>query len=194
MSTTTILLLSVDEAPMLAHSLPAALAQAGAEVVVVDNASTDSTPDLATRLGARHLRLDRRRSYAAALNLAIAATAGDAVLLLNADCILEPSFLTLARPRLDEPGVGSVAPMLLRLAGPDRPLGQLDTAGMIVDRRRKNGLVRSAAARCSTRTWSCGPRTPTSRGGRGCTAGGACMSRGPLATTSAPTAPRPAPR
>ena len=141
MSTTTILLLSVDEAPMLAHSLPAALAQAGAEVVVVDNASTDATPDLATRLGARHLRLDRRRSYAAALNLAIAATAGDAVLLLNADCILEPSFLTLARPRLDEPGVGSVAPMLLRLAGPDRPLGQLDTAGMIVDRRRKNGLV-----------------------------------------------------
>jgi GT2 family glycosyltransferase len=138
---TTILLLSVDEAPMLAHSLPAALAQADAEVVVVDNASLDTTGVLAERLGARHLRLDRRRSYAAALNLAIAATAGDAVLLLNADCILEPSFLAVARPRLDQPRVGSVAPKLLRLAAPDRPLGQLDTAGMVVDRRRKNGLV-----------------------------------------------------
>ena len=138
---TTILLLSLDEAPTLAHSLPAALVQPDADVVVVDNASTDGTAELAERLGAKHLRLDRRRSYAAAMNHAIAATAGDAVLLLNADCILEPSFLSVARPRLDEPRVGSVAPMLLRLAAPGRPLGQLDTAGMIVDRRRKNGLV-----------------------------------------------------
>jgi len=138
---TTILLLSVDEAPMLTHSLPAALAQADAEVVVVDNASSDETPGLAARLGARHLRLDKRLSYAAALNQAIAATTGEAVLLLNADCILEPSFLAVARPRLDEPRVGSIAPMLLRLASPGRPLGQLDTAGMVVDRRRKNGLV-----------------------------------------------------
>ena len=143
--TTTILLLSVDEAPMLAHSLPAALAQPGAEVVVVDNASVDETPELARSSGARHLRLERRLSYAAALNQAIAATTGDAVLLLNADCILEPSFLALARPHLDAPQVGSVAPMLLRMAAPGRPLGELDTAGMSIDRRRKNGLVGHAA-------------------------------------------------
>lgn len=130
---------------MLAHSLPAALAQPDAEVVVVDNASIDGTPELTNRLGATHLRLENRRSYAAALNHAIAATSGDAVLLLNADCILEPSFLALARPRLDEPRVGSVAPMLLRMAAPGCPLGQLDAAGMIVDRRRKNGLVGHAA-------------------------------------------------
>ena len=126
---------------MLAHSLPAALAQPGADVVVVDNASADETPELAARLGAGCLRFDRRLSYAAAINRAIASTGGDAVLLLNADCILEPSFLALARPRLDEPRVGSVAPMLLRMAAPGRPLGQVDTAGMLVDRRRKNGLV-----------------------------------------------------
>jgi GT2 family glycosyltransferase len=140
-TSTTILMLSVDEAAMLAHSLPAAVAQPEAEVVVVDNASTDDTPELVERLGARLLRLPRRRSYAAAINHGIGATTGDAVLLLNADCILEPSFLTVARPLLEQPRVGSVAPMLLRMAGPGRPLGELDTAGMIVDRRRKNGLV-----------------------------------------------------
>jgi GT2 family glycosyltransferase len=141
MPATTILLLSVDEAPMLAHSLPAALAQPDGHVVVVDNASSDETPELAARAGAAHLRLDRRRSYAAAINHAIAATTGEAVLLLNADCILEPGFLAAARPRLDEPRVGSVAPKLLRLGAPGRPLGEIDAAGMVVDRRRKNGLV-----------------------------------------------------
>jgi GT2 family glycosyltransferase len=137
---TTILLLSVDEAPMLAHSLPAALAQP-ADVVVVDNASGDDTGQLAARHGAGYLRLTPRLGYAAAINQAIARTGGDAVLLLNADCILHPGFLAAALPRLAEPRVGSVAPKLIRLRAPDEQLGQIDAAGMFVDRRRKNGLV-----------------------------------------------------
>jgi len=135
---TTVLLLSVDEAHHLAYSLPAALVQDGAEVVVIDNACTDGTAHLARAHGARLYRLARRRSYAAALNLAIAATRGPAVLLLNADCTLAPDFLARARPRLEEERVGSVAPKLLR-AGVAAPA--LDAAGMTVDRRRKNGLV-----------------------------------------------------
>jgi hypothetical protein len=39
--------LSVDEAPLLEHSLPAAAAQPGAEVVVIDNACTDATASVA---------------------------------------------------------------------------------------------------------------------------------------------------
>jgi GT2 family glycosyltransferase len=142
--TTTILLLSVDEAPMLEHSLPAALAQGpGTEVVVVDNASADGTAELARRHGARHLRLELRLSYAAAINAAVAQTGGDAVLLLNADCFLAPGFVTAAVARLQEPGVGSVAPKLVRVSAPSpgAELDQLDAAGMFVDRRRKNGLV-----------------------------------------------------
>ncbi|HEX8105085.1 MAG TPA: glycosyltransferase [Solirubrobacteraceae bacterium] len=141
---TTILLLSVDEAHRLAYSLPAAVVQEGAEVVVIDNACTDTTADLARAHGARLLRLPERCSYAAAVNAGIAATAGPAVLLLNADCYLAPDFLARARPRLEEDRVGSVAPKLLRDAD-----GAIDGAGMTVDRRRKNGLVghgRPAAA------------------------------------------------
>ncbi|HEX3831773.1 MAG TPA: glycosyltransferase [Solirubrobacteraceae bacterium] len=139
-----ILLLSVDEAPMLEWSLPAAVTQEpAAEVVVVDNASSDETGALAARHGACHLRLERRLTYAAAINEAIRRTAGDAVLLLNADCRLRPGFLAAALPRLAKPGVGSVAPKLLRAARP--PLSsstdQIDTAAMVIDRRRKNGLV-----------------------------------------------------
>jgi GT2 family glycosyltransferase len=135
---TTILLLSVDEAAMLAHSLPAALGQEPAgEVVVVDNACTDDTAELAARHGARRLLIEPRRSYAAAINVAIAATEGDAVLLLNADCFLRPGFLAAALTQLQRAEVGSVAPKLLRADG----LSQIDAAGMFIDRRRKNGLV-----------------------------------------------------
>lgn len=140
---TTILVLSVDEAHLLAHSLPAAVAQPGAEVVVIDNACSDATRTVAEAHGARVLGLRERVSYAAAINAGIVATEGDAVLLLNADCVLDAGFLAAARPRLSQRGVGSVAPRLLRatgMAAADR-LDRIDAAGMVIDRRRKNTLV-----------------------------------------------------
>ena len=141
--TTTILLISQDRAHDLRHSLPAALAQADAEVIVVDNASSDETPRLARELGAEHLRLPTRVSWAAANNAGIAAAQGDAVLLLNADCFLEPGFLGAARPHLDEPTVGMVTPKLIRTTGGEAAdrLDAIDCVGMVVDRRRKNNLA-----------------------------------------------------
>jgi GT2 family glycosyltransferase len=139
---TTIILMSVDEAPMLAYSLPAAMVQEDADVVVVDNGCRDATPSLIREHGARHIRYRNRVSYAAALNKALADTGGHAVLFLNADCFLAPDFLARARPRLEEDGVGSVAPKLLRTSGPvDETPDAIDAAGMTVDRRRKNGLA-----------------------------------------------------
>lgn len=138
-------MLSVDEASLLEHSLPAALAQDGdVRVVVIDNDCGDGTVALCERLGADLVRLHPRRTYAAAINAGLARTGGDdAVLLLNADCVLAPGFLAAALPHLERPGVGSVAPRLIRSTGmteADR-LDVLDAAGMVVDRRRKNGLV-----------------------------------------------------
>jgi GT2 family glycosyltransferase len=141
--TTTILLISQDRAHDMRHSLPAALAQPDAEVIVVDNASSDATGALARELGAEHLRLDTRTSWAAANNAGIAAAQGDAVLLLNADCFLAPGFLAAARPRLDEPHTGMVTPKLIRTTGgqPADRLDAIDCVGMVVDRRRKNNLA-----------------------------------------------------
>jgi len=110
---------------------------------VLDNASSDATADIAREHGARHLRLERRLSWAEANNAGIAAAEGDSVLLLNADCFLEPDFLRHARARLEEPGVGSVAPKLVRTLGPspeDR-IDLLDAAGMRISRARRNNLV-----------------------------------------------------
>jgi GT2 family glycosyltransferase len=143
LSTTTILMLSVDEAHLLERSLPAAIGQPDAEVVVIDNACTDATAALCEQHGARRVPLPERCSYAAAINAGIAATSGPALLLLNADCVLDGGFLAAARARLDEPKVGSVAPLLLRATGMDEAdrTDIVDAAGMTIDRRGKNSLV-----------------------------------------------------
>ncbi|MEX2195832.1 MAG: glycosyltransferase family 2 protein [Thermoleophilaceae bacterium] len=141
--TATILLMSAGEAPLLRHSLPAAMAQEGARVVVLDNASGDQTEAVAREHGAEYLRLPERLPYARAMNEGIRRTEGAALLLLNADCFLAPGFLAAAMARLAEPRTGSVAPKLLRTEGPEpeRRLDAIDAAGMVVDRRRKNTLV-----------------------------------------------------
>ena len=140
---TTVLLTSMGEGHLLRHSLPAALAQEGADVVVVDNGCLDDTSKVAEEHGARVISFESRIAYCDLMNQAIAGTDGDAVMFLNADCFLEPGFLAAARPRLDEEGVGSVAPKLLRTLGPDPSdrLDAIDAAGMVIDRRRKNTLV-----------------------------------------------------
>jgi GT2 family glycosyltransferase len=138
---TTIVLQSWDEAHLLERSLPAALAQPEADVLVLDNASSDGTDRLAERHGARVLRVEPRRSYAAATNEGIRNATGEAVLVLGADCFLSPGYLAAALPRLAEHGVGSVAGKLVRTLDGERHLDALDAAGMTVDRRRKNGLV-----------------------------------------------------
>jgi GT2 family glycosyltransferase len=140
---TTIVVLSVDEGPLLERSLPAAVRQPDATVLVVDNACTDATARVAEAHGARRLALARRTSYAAALNAGLTAADGDLVALVNADCVLDAGFLDAARAPFADPAVGSVAPKLIRARGMDESerLAQIDAAGMVVDRRRKNALV-----------------------------------------------------
>ena len=128
------------------------------------------------------LRLPERVSYAAAMNAGLAALGdADAVLLLNADCFLDPGALAAALPHLDDPRRRQ---RRLPASGQDAHPDAIDAAGMWIDRRRKNGLVghgdpvdraRRGRARCSaptaparstaatragaaasTRTWRCG--------------------------------------
>jgi GT2 family glycosyltransferase len=136
-------LLSTDEAHLLRAALGAAAAEAPDELVLVDNASSDETSRLGAEHGARVVRLQRRASYCEAMNAGIAACTGDAVALLQADTFVAPGYKQAALAALDRPGVGAVAPRLVRALGPapGQRTDELDTAGMVVDRRRKNGLV-----------------------------------------------------
>ncbi len=105
------------------------------EIIIVDNASTDGTPELlapyqhAARLTCNPSNL----GFAAAQNQAIAAACGDWVLTLNPDARLEPTFLErlVAAGRLDD-RVGMVCGKLLR-AAPDLsipPSPRLDSTGI----------------------------------------------------------------
>jgi GT2 family glycosyltransferase len=135
--------ISTNEGELLRHALPTALMQEDVEVVVVDNASDDDTAEVAREHGVACVHLAERHSYCRAMNVALGSVGGDAVLFMQPDCFLTPGFVASMRQRLAAPDVGSVAPKLVRTEGPrpEQRLDAIDTVGMVVDRRRKNGLV-----------------------------------------------------
>ena len=137
------LILSSNEASLLEHSLDAAIADGFDDGVVVDNASTDATAEVAKRHDVRRIALTQRVPYTEAMNTGLRALDADAIAFLQADTFIEPGYRQACLEALEDCGVGSVAPKLLRTEGPsvqDR-LPVIDAAGMTLDRRRKNGLL-----------------------------------------------------
>ncbi len=136
-------MLCSDEANLLEHSLPAAVSEGFDDGLVVDNHSADSTAEIAHRHGVRRLALERRVPYTEAMNAGLREIKTDAIALLQADTFIRPGYRLACLRALDRPGVGSVAPKLLRTRGPrsEDGLPMIDAAGMWIDRRRKNGLV-----------------------------------------------------
>jgi GT2 family glycosyltransferase len=135
--------ISTNEGALLRHALATVLSQGDVDVVVVDNASDDDTERVAREAGVRCVRSAERLTFCQAMNLGLREAGGEAVLFLQPDTFLDAGFLEAARERLSQDGVGCVAPKLVRTLGPDpgQRLDALDTAGMAVDRRRKNGLI-----------------------------------------------------
>lgn len=77
------------------------------EVVVVDNASQDGSPDLVAAHfpWARLIRCERNLGFAAAVNLGAASTTGDTLVLLNPDTVVHPGAVdALARAADARPG------------------------------------------------------------------------------------------
>lgn len=75
-------------------ALPSVLAAipTGWQVLVVDNGSTDGSPELARRLGARVVH-ERARGYGAAVHTGIEAAATDLVAVIDCDGSLDPAEL-----------------------------------------------------------------------------------------------------
>jgi GT2 family glycosyltransferase len=63
-----------------------------AEVLVVDNGSTDGAPDLARAGGARVLPMGRNAGFAAAVNRGIGESSGEWIAMLNSDVELAPDY------------------------------------------------------------------------------------------------------
>jgi glycosyltransferase involved in cell wall biosynthesis len=80
----------LDEAPALPDVLAAM--PPGFRAIVVDNGSTDGSPQVAAELGATVVH-ERRRGYGAAVHTGLSAATADVVCFLDADGSLDPAEL-----------------------------------------------------------------------------------------------------
>jgi GT2 family glycosyltransferase len=88
------------------------------ELLVVDNGSSDGSVELLGREGIPHIALPRNTGFAAAVNLGAARTEAAAVLVLNADTVLEPGSVGVLLGALEaDPALGGVQPLILQLEG-----------------------------------------------------------------------------
>ncbi len=87
------------------------------ETIVVDNASTNGTPEVAEREGARVIRLRTNRGAAAARNEGVRAAAGDAIALLDSDDYWDPHHLATVTPLLEQNPNAAAAAASVRLMG-----------------------------------------------------------------------------
>jgi GT2 family glycosyltransferase len=101
-----------------------------ADVVLVDNGSSDDSVELARRElpGVKVLELGENLGFGPALNRAVAAHPADAAILLNNDAEPEPRFVEALLDGLG-PGVDAVAGVLLQERAPEL----IDSAGVVAD-------------------------------------------------------------
>ncbi|MEP6775808.1 MAG: glycosyltransferase [Chloroflexota bacterium] len=121
----TIVILNWNVSDLLAaclRSLPAACGTwwGVADVVVVDNASTDDSVDMVRREfpGVRLITLAENRGFAAGNNVGLQASGGEYILFLNPDTLAQPLSIAALCDYMDmHPEVGIAGPRLLNADG-----------------------------------------------------------------------------
>lgn len=93
-----------------------ALRETGAEILVVDNASTDTTLNEVVARGIRCIANRRNAGFAAAMNQGVRATSAPLILALNPDAHLVGG-LDLMAACFEDPGVGAAGGMLVGPGG-----------------------------------------------------------------------------
>jgi GT2 family glycosyltransferase len=103
------------------------------ETLVVDNGSSDGSVGYLEREEVPHISLPRNSGFAAAVNLGASRVRARAILVLNADTVLEPGAIPALLAALDaDPGLGGVQPRILQLQdgrGTDATSARLYSAG-----------------------------------------------------------------
>lgn len=115
-----VVVVSFNTRDILDHCLRSVLAAGPAETVVVDNGSSDGSPDLVGALfpDVRLIVSDVNLGYGAAANRGIAECTAPAVLLLNSDTEIAPDSLpALGAYLAEQPDVAIVGPRLVKLDG-----------------------------------------------------------------------------
>ncbi|MCL5027162.1 MAG: glycosyltransferase family 2 protein [Chloroflexi bacterium] len=147
----SIIIVSWNIAPLVSdclRSIPAGAGNLEYRVIVVDNASTDSTPERVAQdfPEVKLIRNSENAGFARANNQGIRSAEGSRyVLLLNGDTIVKAGALaTMARFMDQHPGVGACGPRLVRPDGRPQPyaFGNDPTLPYIIARRAKQRLFR----------------------------------------------------
>src|SRR6266705_6899373 len=145
-----IVIVTYNSESEIGDCLDAALAT-GADIVVVDNASSDRTLAETARRGVRAIVNPANRGFAAAINQGFAVLSCPYVLMLNPDAVLQSSLAPL-REACDLPGVAGAGGQLL-----DRN-GQPQIGFMV--RQLPSAAILSMEALLLNRIW---PGNPVNR-------------------------------
>jgi mycofactocin system glycosyltransferase len=78
------------------------------ETIVVDDASTDHTPEIVSRFSARLIRLNKNRQAPYCRNLAAGKASGDILAFVDSDCLVDPLWLKELLPSLRAASMGAV--------------------------------------------------------------------------------------
>lgn len=101
------------------------------EVILVNNSAEDPLPDSLTENGVQLLSPPTNVGFCAAVNMAISASSGDYVLLLNPDGWIDPGYISGLVAHLEaDPTLGSAAGRILKVDAEGRTTGRVDSLGL----------------------------------------------------------------
>jgi tetratricopeptide (TPR) repeat protein len=125
------------------------------EVVVVDTGSTDATPDIAARLGARLCRFEWRADFSAARNVGLDAASCDWILSIDADEFLEPGAHAHIRASIDRADAEGILITVRNLLAADDLIQSAESQIVRLFRRRDDvrfaGLIHEEVTTAITR-------------------------------------------